>query len=138
MSNLLKSLLPFGAIAWIGVSTISGNWAAIVHASSGDLRSLALFVGRAALGIGWKCGGVLLLWSGVEYLITWQKMEGDMKMSKQDIKDEMKQSDGNPAIKARVRRVQRQMRRRNALKATLYCNRGVSDEPNALRCCAAV
>ena len=39
-------------------------------------------------------------------------------MSKQEVKDEMKQSDGNPATKARVRRVRSQMRRRNALKAT--------------------
>ena len=117
MSNLLKSLIPFSAIAWVGVSTIRGNWMAIVHASSGSLRSFAAFLGGAAYTVGWKCALVMVIWSGVEYLMTWRKMEGDLKMSKQDIKDEMKQSDGNPVIKARVRRVQRQMRRRHALKA---------------------
>jgi flagellar biosynthetic protein FlhB len=117
LSNLLKSLLPFGAIAWIGASTLSSNWVPIVHASTDTPRMLASFLGGVALTIGWKCGLVLLLWSGIEYLFTWHKMEGDLKMSKQDVKDEMKQTDGNPAIKARVRRVQRQMRRRHALKA---------------------
>ena len=38
-------------------------------------------------------------------------------MSRQDLKDEMKQTDGNPVIKARVRRVRRQMRKRQALAA---------------------
>ena len=119
LSNLLKSLLPFGAIAWIGVSTIRGSWAAIVHASSDNLRVFASFLGSTALTIGWKCGLVLLVWSAIEYLFTWQKMEGDLKMSRQDVKDEMKQSDGNPATKARVRRARRQMRRKHSLKATV-------------------
>ncbi len=117
LTNLLKSLLPFAAIAWIGAGTLSGNWAPIVHASADTPRMFASFLGGVALTIGWKCGLVLLLWSGLEYLLTWHKMEGDLKMSKQDVKDEMKQTDGNPAIKARVRKVRRQMRRRHALKA---------------------
>jgi flagellar biosynthetic protein FlhB len=41
---------------------------------------------------------------------------GDMKMSKQDIKDESKQNEGNPQLKAQVRRLQRDMRRRNMMK----------------------
>jgi flagellar biosynthetic protein FlhB len=117
VTNLLKSLLPFGAIAWIGYETIRGKWGGIVHASSSSLGGLASFVSGVALTIGIRCGLVLLLWSGVEYLMTWQKMEGDMKMSRQDVKDEMKQTDGNPVIKQRVRRARRQMRRKHALKA---------------------
>ncbi len=117
VNNLLKSLLPFGAIALVGALTLRANWGAIIHASSDTPRSFASLLGSVALSIGWKCGLVLLVWSGVDYLFTWFKMEGDLKMSKQDVKDEMKQTDGNPAIKARVRRVQRQMRRRHALKA---------------------
>lgn len=117
LNNLLKSLLPFGAIALVGGLTLRGNWGAIVHASYNTPRSFASLLGSVALTIGWRCGLVLLVWSGVDYLLTWFKMEGDLKMSKQDVRDEMKQTDGNPAIKARVRRVQRQMRRRHALKA---------------------
>jgi len=41
-----------------------------------------------------------------------------MKMSKQEIREEMKESDGNPANKARIRKAQRQMRRRQMIKAT--------------------
>jgi flagellar biosynthetic protein FlhB len=40
----------------------------------------------------------------------------DMKMSKQDIKDESKDSDGNPQTKQRVRRIQRDMRRRQMMR----------------------
>ena len=40
----------------------------------------------------------------------------DMRMSKQDIKDESKDSDGNPQTKQRVRRIQRDMRRRQMMR----------------------
>ena len=39
-----------------------------------------------------------------------------MKMSKQEIKDESKQTDGNPQIKSRIRRLQRELRRRTMMK----------------------
>ena len=118
LNNLLKSLLPFSVMAWVGVSTLASQWQAMVHASSVSPRTFAGFLGSVALSIGWKCGLVLLVWSAVDYGLTWRKTENDLKMSRQDIKDEMKQSDGNPVIKARVRRVRNQMRRRRALKAT--------------------
>ncbi len=117
LNNLLKSLLPFAAIALLGVSTLRSNWGMMVHASSGSMRGFATFLGSVAFTISWKSGLVLLVWSGVDYALIWQKSESDLKMSKQDIKDEMKQSDGNPAVKARVRRARNQMRRRHSLKA---------------------
>src|SRR5665213_3766206 len=39
-----------------------------------------------------------------------------MRMSKQDLKDEGKETEGNPQTKARVRRIQRDMRRRNMMR----------------------
>jgi flagellar biosynthetic protein FlhB len=46
------------------------------------------------------------------------KSEGDLKMSKQEIREEIKESEGNPASKARIRRMQRQARRKQMIKAT--------------------
>src|SRR5258708_22686232 len=43
------------------------------------------------------------------------KYEGEMKMSKQEIRDEGRE-DGNPANKGRIRRLQRQMRKRRMIK----------------------
>lgn len=65
----------------------------------------------------WRNGLILLAWAGADYLMLWRKSESDLKMSRQDIKDEMKESDGNPASKARIRRLQRHSRRKQMLKA---------------------
>jgi flagellar biosynthetic protein FlhB len=44
------------------------------------------------------------------------KFSKSLKMSKQEIKDEAKENDGSPEVKAKIRRLQRDMRRRNMMK----------------------
>jgi len=117
ISNVLKSLLPFAAIAWVGYACIQSHWMELVASSYLDPRALARIVGDLILEVCWKSGMVLLVWSAVDYLLLWLKSEGDMKMSKQEIREEMKESEGNPANKARIRKLQRQMRRKLMIKA---------------------
>jgi flagellar biosynthetic protein FlhB len=81
------------------------------------MRLFATFVGSMVFELTWKAGLVLVAWSGVDYLLTWKKIEGDMKMSKQEVREEYKETDGNPAIKSRIRQLQRAMRRRKSLQA---------------------
>jgi flagellar biosynthetic protein FlhB len=117
LNNLLKSLLPFGAIAWIAENCMSSHWGLMIHASSFGLKMLMSTVGGMMYEVGWKACLVLIAWSGVDYLLTWQKMEGDLKMSREEIKEEHKSSDGNPVSKGRIRRMQRRMRKKQALAA---------------------
>lgn len=117
VSTILKSLIPFGAIAWVGYACIRSHWGQILSSSFVDARDFAGLASGILVEIIWKSGLILLAWAGVDYLLIWRKNEGDLKMSRQDIKDEMKQSEGNPANKARIRKLQRHNRRRQMLKA---------------------
>ncbi|HEY2856805.1 MAG TPA: EscU/YscU/HrcU family type III secretion system export apparatus switch protein [Terracidiphilus sp.] len=117
LSNILKSLLPFAAIGWIGWACIHSHWGQILQCSYVDSRSFVRLLSDMLLEICWKSALVVLAWGAVDYLLLWRKNENDLKMSRQEIKEEMKEADGNPESKARVRRVQRQMRRKQMLKA---------------------
>jgi flagellar biosynthetic protein FlhB len=55
---------------------------------------------------------VLLAWSAVDYIVEWRQWESRLKMSKQDLRDEMKETEGSPQLKGRIRSLQRQMRSR--------------------------
>jgi len=118
LSTILKSLLPFSAIAWIGYAVIRTHWSEILLSSYADDRRLTRFIISIVLEICWKSGLVLLGWAAVDYMLLWRKNESDMKMSRQELKEEMKQSEGNPQNKARIRRLQRQARKKIMLKAT--------------------
>lgn len=117
VSSVLKSLLPFAAIAWVGYACIRSHWVEILGSSYVDARAFTNIVAGMLLEICWKSGLILLLWSAVDYLLLWMKSEGDLKMSRQEIREEMKDSEGNPANKARIRRLQRQNRRKQMIKA---------------------
>jgi flagellar biosynthetic protein FlhB len=117
MSNLLKSLLPFTAILWITLNAILTHWGSMVGASSLGLRPFASLVGSMVLELTWKSGLVLMAWSAVDFVLVLRKMETDMKMTKQEVREEFKETDGNPVIKSRIHQLQRAMRRKHSLKA---------------------
>ena len=118
LSGVLKSLLPFSVIIWIGISTLTKHWQSIMHASALNARAYSGLLSGAMWELCWKSGLVLLTWAGVDYLLVRQKLEGDLRMSRQEIRDEFKQTEGNPQVKMRIRRLQRTLRRRQMLKDT--------------------
>jgi flagellar biosynthetic protein FlhB len=118
LSTILKSLLPFSAIIWVGYACLGSHWSRILASSYAEPREFVVLVGGMLLEVLWKSGLILLAWAAVDYLLLWFKSEGDLKMSRQDIRDELKSTEGNPASKARIRRLQRQARRKQMIKAT--------------------
>ena len=55
---------------------------------------------------------IMLAWSLVDYVVEWRQWESRLKMSKQEMREEFKETEGNPQMKGRIRSLQRQMRRR--------------------------
>ncbi len=117
LSSLLKSLIPFAIILLLGVNSVRGHWSELVRSAEFDVRALVSIISSVALSICWKAALVLLLWSGVDYGLTWRKNESELKMSREEIKQEHKESDGNPAVKGQIRKLQREMRKKQSLKA---------------------
>jgi len=117
LSNLLKSLLPFSVILWMTIVEVREHWELMVHASNLGLRLFASFVGSMVFDLTWKAALVLVAWSAIDYVLILRKNQSDMKMTKQEVRQEYKESDGNPLIKSRIRQLQRAMRKKQSLKA---------------------
>jgi flagellar biosynthetic protein FlhB len=63
----------------------------------------------------WKAAGLFLALGAIDYWRTRRRYMKDLRMSKQEIRDEFKEIEGNPLIKARVRRLQRDLLRRRMM-----------------------
>jgi flagellar biosynthesis protein FlhB len=111
LTKLAKVLIPAAVLFALAVKKIERQ-AEIAPMSVSHL-SEAISDGYYLLR---STGWILFAWSAVDYATEWFSWEKKMKMSKQDIRDEMKDSDGNPQIRGRIRSLQRQMRMRQ-LKA---------------------
>lgn len=116
MGRLLKSLLPVAVLVYLAVQLLSRDWRAMLGAGRLTVHGMASFALGHVFEVAWKSALVLLVWSGADYFFERQRLEGELRMSRQDLMDEFKETEGHPTIKGRVRRLQRQMRRRRMLE----------------------
>jgi len=64
----------------------------------------------------WKAALLFALFGGLDFLRVYRRHYKSLRMSKQELRDEMKETEGNPQMKGRIRRIQRDMARRNMMK----------------------
>jgi flagellar biosynthesis protein FlhB len=115
LSSLLKSLLPAGFILYLSVQILLRDWGVLPYGMRWNPRQFTSFLLGRVFEICWKGMLVMLIWSALDYLLVRQKHESGLKMSREELREEMKQTEGNPQIKMRIRRLQRQVRRRKML-----------------------
>jgi len=116
LSRMLKSLAPTAVIVFLGVSLVARDWTLLPSLLHSGRRGLVAFTLARMFELAWKAALVLVVWSGADYLLERWRHENELKMSRQDLRDEFKETEGNPAVKMRIRRLQRQARRRRMLK----------------------
>ena len=64
----------------------------------------------------WKAAGVFLIFGSVDLFRQQRRYRKDLRMSKQEIRDEVKETEGNPLMKSRIRRIQRERLRHKMMK----------------------
>jgi len=116
LSRLLRSLVPFLAIATLAVSLLERDFTQIAHAARFDARSLLAQLGALLFELAWKFGLVLLAWSGLDYFLQHHNYERSLRMTKQEVKQEGKDTDGNPLIRGRMKRLRRALLRKTMAK----------------------
>ena len=106
-ARLGKSLIPATFLAVFAVQRIA-HQLSIPPFSTERLELL----GRDVYGLLLAAAWLLFAWASIDYMVEWQSRESRLKMSRQDLRDEYKETEGNPQIRGRIRNLQRQMRRR--------------------------
>jgi flagellar biosynthetic protein FlhB len=116
LSTLLKSLVPVGVLLYLAVDILSRDWLQVTHTSQMGLPAALSWLAQVLYEFAWKGGMVLLVWAGVDYGLQRANYERSMRMSKQEIRDEHRDLEGNPATKRRIKRRFREMRRRKMMR----------------------
>jgi flagellar biosynthetic protein FlhB len=76
----------------------------------------ALFLVSSLMDLAWKAAGLFLVFGSVDLFRQLRRYRQDLRMSKQEIREEMKDVEGNPQMKSRIRRLQRDRARRQMMK----------------------
>ena len=81
-----------------------------------SVPSGSAFLGASLMELFWKAAAVFLVVGAVDLFRQMRRHKQDLRMSKQEIREEMKDIEGNPQMKSRIRRLQRDRARRNMMK----------------------
>jgi len=106
-ARLGKSLLPAALLAVFAVQRI-GRQMTVPPFSTARLELLGSDIYGLLVAAAWLLFG----WSLIDYLVEWQSRESRLKMSRDDLREEYKETEGSPQIRSRIKGLQRQMRRR--------------------------
>jgi flagellar biosynthesis protein FlhB len=107
VARLGKSLIPTAVLAVFAVQRI-GRELTLPPFSTARLEIL----GRDVCGMLAAAAWLLFGWAAIDYIVEWRSRESRLKMSREDLREEYKETEGSPQIHSRIRGLQRQMRRR--------------------------
>ncbi len=115
--ELVKSILKMGIVGVVAYIVIKNEVANFMPLADQGVWGIMSYMGRISFKILLTTCWVLILLAILDYLYQRWEHEKSLRMTRQEIKDEYKNTDGNPIIKARIRRLQRDMARKRMMAA---------------------
>ena len=116
MFELLKSIAKVGVITYVAYTSIRGHQDELFLVYDIPLLQVVLLVGSIVLDAGLKISMVYLVLGLADWFYQKHKFKEEMKMTKQEVKDEYKNTEGNPEIKGRQRSRMREASQRRMMQ----------------------
>ena len=108
VTRMAKSLLPATIVVALGIKALKELVLPMPIMSTARLPVTL----DACFGLAVKAAWVMVVWSALDYAVERMAWNKKLRMSKQEMRDEVKETMGNPQVKGRIRRIQNAMRRR--------------------------
>ncbi|HOO28796.1 MAG TPA: flagellar biosynthesis protein FlhB, partial [Lachnospiraceae bacterium] len=115
--ELLKSVIKLLLIGYMAVTTLKDEVTSLFLLYDMTLLSAIKLFGNVAINLGIKISAFYLILGFADYLYQKWKFSEDMKMTKQEVKDEWKNAEGDPKIKQKQRQRMMEAPRRRMMQA---------------------
>lgn len=115
--ELLKSMLKIIVMAAIMYTILRADFISIARTMDMDVRASTAYVLGLILDMVLKLCLVFLVIAIFDWMYQRWEYERNIKMSKHDIKEEYKQTEGNPQIKGKIKEIQRQKARSRMMQS---------------------
>jgi len=112
VAKALLKILIIGLVAYAALHKYFNLLPGLMHLQVLDIMT---FTGQAALKICFFTCLALLVLAGLDYAYQRWQYENDLKMTKQEVKEELKHREGDPVIKSRIKKAQFEMAQRRMM-----------------------
>jgi flagellar biosynthesis protein FlhB len=113
--ELPKALVKFTIIGWVAYATIRQEQAELHTLTDQEVGSIFRYVGLISARILFKTLLVMVALAALDYFFQRWNYEKSLKMTKREVQEEFKQSEGDPQVKSRIRSIQRDLARKRMM-----------------------
>jgi len=115
LAELVKSIFKMAIVSYAVYSVLWPGRIAISELAGGGVCDFLNLTGMLALKVLFQVSAIMVCLSVVDFRYQKWQTTKDLKMTRQEVKEEHKQSEGNPLIKSRIRTIQRALARQRML-----------------------
>jgi len=109
--ELAKSLLKVCVVGWVTYSYLRHNYQLVAAMSAMGHAEIYATLGYLAWHLFLRAAAALILIAALDYVFQRFQFERSIRMTKQEVKDEWKRSEGDPLVKSRLRQRHRELAR---------------------------
>lgn len=117
LMELLKSAAKIGIIGYIVYSTLKKKMGFIFLLYNIDLKVAIVELGDIIISLGIKIAGFYMIIAFGDFIFQKWKFNEDMKMTKQEVKDEYKNAEGDPQVKGKIKQKMREASQRRMMQS---------------------
>lgn len=107
--ELLIEIIKIAVICYIAYSTLKDDWSTLLLLYDMKLEQAVILTGNIIINLGLKISLIFLVIGLADLIYQKLKFRKDMRMSKQEVKDEFKNSEGDPQIKGKIKQKMREV-----------------------------
>jgi flagellar biosynthesis protein FlhB len=109
IAELIKSIFKICIVGIVAYVVVKGEINNMLNLMDQNVWGMMIYFGRICFKILLATTIVLIVLAILDYIYQRWEYEKSLRMTKQEIKDEYKNTEGDPLIKARIRRIQREV-----------------------------
>ncbi len=115
--ELLKSLIKLVVILVVVYTEIQSRLSQVASLPMTDVESALFWTAGAAYAVMMKIALLMVVFGAADFMYQWWSYERSIRMTKQEVKEELKRSEGDPQIRSRIKEVQRRMATMRMMRA---------------------
>ena len=115
LTDLIKNVLKLLAVGWVAYKTVMAEMPTLMNVADMSVGGIVAYILELILTIFLRCSLLILALALFDYFYQKWNWARQLKMTKQEVKDEFKNREGDPLVKSKIRQIQRELASRRMM-----------------------
>lgn len=115
LAELIKGIMKLAFIGYVAYGAVKEEMRGALSLTDVDTITILIYLGSSSFRVFLKTAWVLVVIAALDYIYQRWELERNLRMTKQEVKEEFKEMEGNPLVKSRIRSLQRELARKRML-----------------------